>query len=192
MRLRLFNFMAGVSLLLSVATVALWARSYWHLDDVRLFPNPQRFWLLRSADGRLHLQQTWASGPFWQGFRTEYVSGQLGSAVYSNLPFQWRIAGFGYGQLTVPSGTNLTLTAHVYLMPHAFAAMVFAIVPALWLGARLRHRTRRARLAADLCARCGYDLRASSERCPQCGTVAKSPRNTPMQRTATASRGAVV
>jgi len=37
------------------------------------------------------------------------------------------------------------------------------------LGAIAWHR-RRERLRAGLCRNCGYDLRASSERCPECGT----------------------
>src|SRR5688572_14202709 len=101
MQRKLLNFTAGVSLLLCAATVVAWGRSYWHFDDVRLFPNPQRYWLLRSAEGRLHVQQTWASGPYWPGRRSEYSSGELGRAIYSNLPFRWRVAGFGYGHLTV-------------------------------------------------------------------------------------------
>jgi hypothetical protein len=39
-----------------------------------------------------------------------------------------------------------------------------------WL--RRQHR-RRARLRSGLCPACGYDLRASTDRCPECGTPAK-------------------
>ena len=48
------------------------------------------------------------------------------------------------------------------------ALAVTAVLPALWLmDAR---RAKRRRRAAGLCAVCGYDLRASRDCCPECGT----------------------
>lgn len=60
------------------------------------------------------------------------------------------------------------------IFPHWFAVLVTGTWPALWLKRKLfgtRKECRRRRLG--LCVRCGYDLRSSPERCPECGSQAK-------------------
>ena len=52
-------------------------------------------------------------------------------------------------------------------MPYWFVALATGALPALWAG--LWWRRRRIR-GPGLCAACGYDLRASTEQCPECGT----------------------
>ena len=56
-------------------------------------------------------------------------------------------------------------------MPHGLFAALLALAPAVaarrfWLA-----RRRRVRIAGGRCVACGYDLRASSERCSECGAV---------------------
>jgi hypothetical protein len=46
--------------------------------------------------------------------------------------------------------------------------LMFAVIPALRL---LTLRRAKTRPGDGLCARCGYDLRATPERCPECGAV---------------------
>ena len=53
---------------------------------------------------------------------------------------------------------------HTYLM--ALTAPLPLVVIPVWLMRRLG---RRRRFRAGLCVGCGYDVRASAERCPECG-----------------------
>ena len=88
--------------------------------------------------------------------------------AYTNKPVG---LGFGYsrrGSFTGPSGRF----GHV-VVPYWSLLAATALPPLLWLGVRSRRTLllrRRKRLG--LCVRCGYDLRASPGRCPECGTPA--------------------
>ena len=54
-------------------------------------------------------------------------------------------------------------------VPFWFVCAATTPLPLWWLRRRVRGRRR---LAEGLCAGCGYDLRASSDRCPECGRPA--------------------
>ena len=56
-------------------------------------------------------------------------------------------------------------------VPYWLPTGLALVGPVAWLrAARLRLGRERQRL--NLCVRCGYDLRATPGRCPECGTVA--------------------
>jgi hypothetical protein len=62
------------------------------------------------------------------------------------------------------SERNRSITAPAW----CFAAL-FAVPPLLWLRALRRRLVARRRLRLGLCVHCGYDVRSSPERCPECG-----------------------
>ena len=82
-----------------------------------------------------------------------------------NSDFLQRKLGFQicYG----PATPSFNLSIYTLTIPHWFALLFCIFFPLLWLRRLLRQRGR----ARDgLCLHCGYDLRASKENCPECGT----------------------
>ena len=85
-----------------------------------------------------------------------WASGYL--IVYAPLKSPWPRISNGW----TPRWTELVI-------PWWYALVLTAVLPVLWFSDRLRHR-RRTRVGA--CPTCGYDLRATPDRCPECGAIA--------------------
>ncbi len=68
---------------------------------------------------------------------------------------------------TYPQGI-FVMTVHLWMPTFLFASLLCLCRP-------FRHHRRRKRKKLGLCLKCGYDLRASKERCPECGTAFQEP-----------------
>ena len=99
---------------------------------------------------------------------------------WRSMASYYRCAGFVYGT-TFDSDTGYS--EYSFEMPFWPLLVLTLVPPAAWTYRRWKERRRRLR---GLCRRCGYDLRASEGRCPECGTpIARGIRASP-----DASRGA--
>jgi hypothetical protein len=77
-------------------------------------------------------------------------------------------------------GKGAESAAHVYsalfllLVPRWLMVAATGLLPVLWLTSVYLNRLecrRRATIAAGRCPACGYDCRATPERCPECGNA---------------------
>jgi hypothetical protein len=171
-RRRLFNFLTLLSLLLCLATVALWMRSYSRRQALLLFATSPG-WIERlaieSLVGELSLSyDQFLGGTEDSGWIYE-VSSPYSVTTHGELlreyprPRSATFLGFGYDFYYSRSTDH---PARAIWFPHWFLALILAVLPALRLRNLLRTR-RRNRIG--LCPHCGYDLRASPSRCPECG-----------------------
>lgn len=77
----------------------------------------------------------------------------------------------GHWSAAVGMGSNYGVVMGEYvLIPVWFLLLLFAPLPARSVVQMVRVRRRRR---AGLCRACGYDLRATPDQCPECGTHAR-------------------
>jgi hypothetical protein len=77
----------------------------------------------------------------------------------------WSMTGMGFQIYRSRGPKSYETSVTVPLWSVVFAT---GIAPTVWL-IRSRKRRRISCAAHNLCLRCGYDLRASKDRCPECG-----------------------
>ncbi len=184
------RLLTALSLLLLLATAGVWVRSYW-VSDVLIWADwsQDRFSLSRrimgcSRGGVQFISQREFDPNFYSDdtlhYRHRYlpptdypVFGGDWGGPFSVRPERYAALGFEWIPRTPPPGPGgqIHMLIRSLTLPLYFPCMLFAILPAHYL-LRLRRRRRIAkRIALGCCIHCGYDLRASSGRCPECGKV---------------------
>jgi hypothetical protein len=169
---RLFRLCSAVSLLLCVAACVLWVRSYWVADTLE-FGGRKTTVTLTCSRGLWQLYRTTILKPSaWNkpgglAHTTERPPTGLEVPHIPPMRLPERL-GFGYDGAEV-----WQVRFQIVTWPAWFAASASALLPILFATAA--YRARRGR-RAGLCPACGYDLRASPDRCPECGAAATRSR----------------
>jgi hypothetical protein len=174
-RRRLFTAFWISSLLLAVATGAAWVRSYFVRDLISFGRQDGNCHVAQSILGNIHLLSNLdggcsggvsynadrlARGAIWNGGMSSYpvnVERHLGFVwqTYAHVPTDYAFLG------------TLTTRHRLIVIPYWSLAALFAIAP----GWRLLQSIRGRRVTPGVCRGCGYDLRATPDRCPECGRV---------------------
>jgi hypothetical protein len=184
---RWFTLFAGWSLLMSVVIIAIGVRSYhkrnsfpevmrhpgisiqsfsgrfcigW-VSAVRIWPSPFQI-AVEVRNHPLHVQ--------WQNNGIQPVQ-----SIRSVAPVAELSNGFGFAVLSdrvafgvPPDGWS----AKMVVIPYWAIALVFLFAPLQ----RILTLHGRREFARGFCQQCGYDLRATPERCPECGTLASESK----------------
>jgi hypothetical protein len=171
----------AVSLLLCIATTLLWVRNRSVSDNLSLIDRPTVSIRLTSGrDGPRFIairRHSFAGNPYrgrdtWQIWTRPRRAGWPADQRFGR---SWR--GFGYERRTKrifwtggepPITGYFTMERYVLLAPWWPFLLLPALLPFLAAARRLRGRFR---TRAGRCRRCGYDLRATPDRCPECGSV---------------------
>jgi hypothetical protein len=185
---RLFKLTAVISLLLCAAAGALWLRGLWHFELANVtytrWPATDRMYsafaqlswyrdtlevqLITSSASPVHFSDPsskWFNvspadqPPGWQWSS----AGDRTTQFMNGYPhgFHWQ----HYIWAPVPGYRSDTW--QIGVRPWLIVALLL-VLPAAWINGR--RKKRRARLLG-LCPHCGYDLRATPDRCPECGTA---------------------
>lgn len=169
-------------MLLFVAIVALWVRSMWRQDqliwDAYDAAGHRSVWRASSAYGEF--EWLTASGPIaFGGSRPgsiAYVTDPIRNkqhmsqwrrpstdCAFALLDASWWTGDFGPGP-AVPGASYIPYSAIIVpiWMPLAILSVLLYVQRRRWLP----HRR-----PEGACAVCGYDLRATPDRCPECGAI---------------------
>jgi hypothetical protein len=146
-RRRLFTILSALSLLLCLATAVLWVRcnERFYTSHVSSLTNGPARWEI------VYIRDSFVVRKSLKLFKPPPTTLPKG-AVWAGISQATVYAQLSYWELL------------------AF----FAVLPAFWVVRYMRDRRKLMRSNRGACPSCDYDLRATPDRCPECGTIPAS------------------
>jgi hypothetical protein len=169
MRRKLVNLATFISLVLAVASALLWGRSYYVSDTVEATRgqqsgqalDPISGWSLWSGRGSIGLGYYHFSLRSPDATRFDWVTNPVSRLSPPRGIWEW--LGFRSARQRRPP----EFLSWSVGLPTPLLILLFSMIPFLWYK-RKRHSRRQQH---GQCVACGYDLRATPKRCPECGTL---------------------
>jgi hypothetical protein len=160
MKRRIFNLMVGLSLLICAATVALWLRSYFVQPPPAVYSDR---WLYDEGYAAIYKGE----------FTFVYSDTQPKSAKWFQL-VRLNTTPLRVYQFMVSSEWNAGVVVW-YTSVELRLWLVVVVALLVPITAMARFLRDRSRPVEGKCRNCGFDLRATPDRCPECGTAIIAP-----------------
>jgi hypothetical protein len=155
MRRRIMDLLTAASTLMCVAVVALWVRSYVKAD----------FAGYKSGTGARRLTGIISTnGAIWIAWRHFTEDGTPEFYLRSDSAARWSVTDSPWLPFYFAHNDPRATDARSAVIPH-WSGLILAIPGGLFLWRKYpRHST------PGICRACGYDMRATPDRCPECGS----------------------
>jgi hypothetical protein len=169
------EFVTLLSLLLWIASVTLWIQS--RIADLTFLHFGHKQVYVRSGTGELSVQANTIDWTLWEGerpagwsrVRSDWFATRVAQRLGPQVTF-WNRFGFGARRFEWAPG-GIVSELRIIVIPYWFLLALATPLPARWLLRGLRSRRHRRLAAAGRCTTCGYDLRGTPDRCPECGAT---------------------
>jgi len=164
-----FHGLATLSLVLFLATMWLWVRSHWEIDEITRDCSSWSGVFYSDRGVLLFGFDLWDDGT--TGANWEYVHVPVSKASDGPIlgeGMRQPLARFGFAFTHNPAG-HLVFEGYRLYLPHWLICCGFVAVPAYWYW---RPRRKKHAEAVGQCLACGYNLTGNASGvCPECGTV---------------------
>jgi hypothetical protein len=173
---RLLLYLAAMlSLILCGAFISLWLASRSYSYTVYRLRSPIT-WSLSTTTRSLVLGATRFSGANLEGHPWRLV---VDTTPWPTLGIvRWEFLGFavsGHSEPSTPTN-SIAVKRDYFMAPYWFLVILSALLPAYSVTMWYKQRRPNALAKQGRCPTCGYDLRATPARCPECGATAHDGR----------------